>query len=561
MNNMDRIRAEYNKWLSKAVEYSRELRDMTNVEIEEAFYRNLEFGTGGLRGVIGAGTNRMNVYTVAKASQGLTNYIKKKKGTSIAISYDSRTGSEHFAKVASEVFVANGLKVYLYSELMPTPCLSYAVRYYGCDAGVMITASHNPAKYNGYKVYNSEGCQITDQAAFDIQSEINKLDIFTDVLRYDYSKAVVDAKIILIDESCFDTYIDDVKRKSVLFGDEVDRNISIVYSPLNGTGLKPVVRALMESGFTNITLVKEQEKPDGVFPTCPIPNPENREAMQLGIQYATRINADIVMATDPDCDRIGIAVRNGNGYRLLTGNEMGLLLLDYVCRQRVKHNRMPANPIAIKTIVTSNLAERIASKYDVEIKNVLTGFKYIGEQIGYLENKGRTFDFIFGFEENYGYLSGVHVRDKDAVNASLMICEMFAYYKYRNIPPVEKLGSLYDEYGYEYDELRSFQFEGIEGSEQMKHIMCKFRSEKTHFGQFDILKVEDYLEGINELPVSNVIKYWLTEDVTVTVRPSGTEPKMKVYLSVVADNEFKAKTIVNTLLRIIEEEYISYALI
>ena len=428
MRNINEIVDEYKRWEEKSadiVDIHEELLSMDSNEIEDAFYRDLAFGTGGLRGVIGAGSNRMNVYTVAKASQGLANYVNKHflESPSIAIAYDSRIKSDLFSRTAAEVFVANGIKTYMYSELMPTPCLSYAVRALDCSAGIVITASHNPSKYNGYKVYGDDGCQITTETADAILTEINKIDVFDDVKSIAFNEALQKGFVEYISDDVYTAFIEEIKGQSVLFSDEINRDVAIVYSPLNGTGLKPVTRALQESGFSNITVVAEQEKPDGNFPTCPYPNPEIREAMELGLKYCEKIGADLLLATDPDADRCGIAVKDGLDYRLITGNEVGILLLDYICNQRQKHGKMPENPVFVKTIVTTDLAEKIAANYDVKTINVLTGFKFIGEVIGKLEEDGREKDYICGFEESYGYLTGTYVRDKDAVNAAFMICE------------------------------------------------------------------------------------------------------------------------------------------
>lgn len=437
---------EYTRWLKEAneqdikeyAEIQAELNAMTELEIEDAFYRDLAFGTGGLRGVIGAGTNRMNVYTVAKASQGLADYINKTftpkspdepDKRKIAIGYDSRIKSDVFAKVAAGVFAANNIKVHIWPTLLPVPTVSFAVRHLHASAGVMITASHNPSKYNGYKVYGSDGCQITTEAAKEILGEIEKLDIFGDVKKESFEKAVKEGKIEYIPDEVLTAFIEKVKSESVLFGEEVNKDVAIVYSPLNGTGRVPVTRVLKEMGYGNITVVKEQEMPDGNFPTCPYPNPEIKEAMALGMEYAQRENADLLLATDPDCDRVGIAVKDKNDeYQLLSGNQTGLLLLDYICAQRTKHGKMPENPVMIKTIVTMDLGERIAAHYGVKTINVLTGFKFIGEQIGLLEKQGEADRYVFGFEESYGYLSGTYVRDKDGVNAAYLIAEMFSYY-------------------------------------------------------------------------------------------------------------------------------------
>lgn len=531
------IEKKYETWLA-AVEEKEELRNMEEKEIEDSFWRELSFGTGGLRGVLGLGTNRMNRYTVAKASQGLANYVKRiadGKNRSIAISYDSRIMSDVFAKIAAAVFAGNGIRVFLYKELMPTPCLSYATRKLNCIAGVMITASHNPAKYNGYKVYNSDGCQITIDAAEEIQKEINAIDIFEDVVQADFKKGMENGAISYIPDSVYDNFIEEVKRQSVLFGEEIDRNLSIVYTPLNGTGLKPVLKALTESGFTNVTVVKEQEKPDGMFPTCPYPNPEIRQAMELGIRYAEKVQADLLLATDPDCDRVGIAVRFGEEYRLLTGNEVGLLLFEFICSQRTKHNKMPRKPVLVKTIVTIDLAERIAERYGVQVINVLTGFKFIGEQIGYLEEKREEERYVFGFEESYGYLSGTYVRDKDAVNGAFLICEMFAYYKTRGISLIDRLEEIYQMYGYCLNTLHTFEFEGANGTEKMNEIMCRFRSGVREIGGNAVEKCLDYNMGIDGLPKSDALKYIMTCG-NVVIRPSGTEPKLKVYISVTARN-------------------------
>ena len=397
---------EYERWLVNATDedIKQELKGMSEEAIEDAFYRDLAFGTGGLRGTIGAGTNRMNIYVVAKASQGLANYLLKGGSSpSVVIGYDSRIKSDVFAKIAASVFSANGITVHLWPELNPVPTVSFATRYLHASAGVMITASHNPSKYNGYKVYGSDGCQITTEAAAEILSEINALDIFSDVKNMDFCSAVSSGQIQYISDEVLTAFIEEVKGQSVLFGDEINRDVAIVYSPLNGTGLKPVTRVLEESGFTNITVVEEQRNPDGNFPTCPYPNPEIREAMELGLQYCEKTGADLLLATDPDADRCGIAVKTAAGqYQLLSGNEVGLLLLDYICSQRQKHGKMPANPVFVKTIVTMDLAEKIAEHYGVETINVLTGFKFIGEVIGRLEKQGRAADYICGFEESYG---------------------------------------------------------------------------------------------------------------------------------------------------------------
>lgn len=544
---------EYQCWLENAVEDDLHslLRKMSQEEIEDAFYKNLAFGTGGLRGTIGAGTNRMNVYTVAKASQGLADYLVKKfSRPSVVIGFDSRIKSDVFARTAASVFAANGVLTHLWPHLNPVPTVSFAVRYLSASAGIMITASHNPSKYNGYKVYGEDGCQITTKAAAEILGEIEKLDIFIDVKRLDFDAAVSEGKITYISEDVLTAFIENVKNQSVLFGEKVNRDASIVYSPLNGTGLIPVTRTLKEMGYTNITLVEEQRLPDGAFPTCPYPNPEIREAMALGLEYARRCNADLLLATDPDCDRVGIAVKDDRGeYVLLSGNETGLLLLDYICSQRAKHHKMPNNPVMVKTIVTMDLAERIAADYGVRTVNVLTGFKYIGEQIGFLEQAKKTDSFVFGFEESYGYLSGSYVRDKDAVAGAFLICEMFSYYAAHGSSIWEKLQELFSRYGYCLNTLHSYEFDGPAGFEKMKNIMRRFHEEagpgKTlaSLGGKKILKVLDYNQGLDGLPKSDVLKYLLEDNCSAVIRPSGTEPKLKVYISVSAKTKAESQEV------------------
>ena len=549
------IKREYERWLKLAAadaDVSEELRRMDETQMEDAFYRDLSFGTGGLRGVIGAGTNRMNIYTVAKASQGLSDYLKKNFSTpSVVIGYDSRIKSELFAKMAAGVFAANGVTVNIWPALMPVPTVSFAVRYLGASAGVMITASHNPSKYNGYKVYGADGCQITTEAAGEILAEIQKLDIFSDVRTGDFDAAVAAGEIRYIPEKVYTAFVEAVKKQSVLFGEEVNKNVAIVYSPLNGSGLKPVTRTLKEMGYTNITVVKEQEQPDGHFPTCPYPNPEIKEAMALGMEYARKCNADLLLATDPDCDRVGIAVKNRSGeYELLTGNQVGLLLLDYICQQCVKHGKMPADPVMVKTIVTMDMGELIAKHYGVRTVNVLTGFKFIGEQIGKLEKQGKEDSYIFGFEESYGYLTGTYVRDKDGVNGAYIICEMFSYYASRGITLMDKLEELYKTYGYCLNTLHSYTFEGSAGFAKMQAIMQEFRSGIGSFGGKRVVKLLDYAPGIDGLPRSDVLKFLLEDNCSVVVRPSGTEPKLKLYISVSAKDretaEMEEKEIVNS---------------
>jgi len=539
------------------------IKDNENV-IYDCFYKELEFGTGGLRGVIGVGTNRMNIYTVAKATQGYSDYLNRHfQEPSVAIAYDSRIKSDLFAKVAAGVLVANGIRVYIYPELMPTPALSFAVRYLHCSGGIVITASHNPAKYNGYKVYGADGCQVTTAVAKEILSEIEVVDIFDGVKKIKFEDGVRQGLISYIAEDTVNAYIEAVSAQSLCGDEDIDKSVSIVYTPLNGAGLKCVTRCLKENGFTNISIVAEQKYPDGNFPTCPYPNPEIREALELGLRDAKRLNSDLLLATDPDCDRVGIAVKSGEEYVLLSGNEVGMLLLDYICKRRIALGRMPQNPILVKTIVTIDMAKQIARDYNVQVIEVLTGFKFIGEQIGILEQKGEEDRYILGFEESYGYLTGSYVRDKDAVDGSLLICEMFAYYKAQNRSLFDVLNALYEKYGYCLNTLHSYEFEGSEGFQKMQNIMARFRQEcpESWVGR-KIVSVSDYKESVIKyrdghqektmLPASDVLKYDLEGNLSVVVRPSGTEPKLKMYFSVSAENEEAAARLEKALVAAVE---------
>lgn len=543
----EKVRNEWNKWKAQNLadeDLTVELDSIESCEeeITDRFYRDLEFGTGGLRGVIGAGTNRINIYTVAKATQGYSNYLKRLAAApSVAIAYDSRIKSDVFARTAAEVFAANGIRVYMYPELMPTPSLSFAVRYLKCTGGIVVTASHNPSKYNGYKVYGSDGCQITTEGAASIFREIEALDIFRDINYVSFQAALNQGRISYIEEEVVKAFIDAVSAQT-LCGEGIDKDFSIVYTPLNGSGLKCVTRVLKENGFTNISVVKEQEKPDGDFPTCPYPNPEMKEALELGLRDAKSLGSDLLLATDPDCDRVGIAVRDGGEYVLLSGNEVGMLLLDYICERRIALGKMPGKPVLIKTIVTIDMAKRIAEDYGVQVIDVLTGFKFIGEQIGLLEAVGEEERFILGFEESYGYLTGGYVRDKDAVNGSLMICEMFAYYKSQGSSLIDVLNGLYEKYGYCLNTLHSYTFEGAEGFRTMQEIMCGLRKNGLEsIGEKYVEEMKDYLPGIEGLPKSDVLKYLLKGNSSVVIRPSGTEPKLKVYLSVSEKNQEEAE--------------------
>ena len=554
----EKILSSYHAWCAHASadpDLARELAAMAQDEaaLSDAFYRDLAFGTGGLRGVIGAGTNRMNVYTVAKASQGLANYVVRRfspEARRIAVSYDSRIKSDLFARVAAGVFAANGISVFIYPHLMPTPCLSYAVRALGCAAGVMVTASHNPAKYNGYKVYGSDGCQITTEAADEALREIERLDIFADVKQADFDACLADGSIQWIPDSVYDNFTRAVRGQSVLTADDpIDRDVSIVYTPLNGTGLQPVTRALRESGFTRITVVPEQEQPDGHFPTCPYPNPEIREAMALGIACAQKHQADLLLTTDPDCDRAGIAVRNAAGeYVLLTGNETGMLLLDFICARRAAHHAMPSEPVMIKTIVTTDMAERIAAHYGVRTINVLTGFKFIGEQIGLLEREGHPERFVFGFEESYGYLSGTHVRDKDGVNAVLIVCEAADWYRRRGMTLSDAMDALYREFGYYACAQKSVCFSGAHAMQEMAARMARLREDLPEtIAGLRVAGVTDYLTQQTGLPRADVLEFRLEPRAKLILRPSGTEPKLKCYLTAPAPSASAAKPLLSAL--------------
>ena len=540
------IQKMYELWLEKATADPDLKKELESVSADEEgkndrFYRDLEFGTGGLRGVIGAGTNRMNVYTVKKATQGLAEYILENGVTkSVAIAYDSRNKSSYFAKSAAEVLAANGIKVHIYKELMPTPMLSWAVRYLKCGAGIVVTASHNPAKYNGYKVYGSDGCQLTLEAADIVLSKINKIDIFGGVKSTDFDKAVADGTVSYIDDTVIDAYIAKVREQSLHSDLVPTSNLKVVYTPLNGTGNKPVRRILKEIGVKDVIVVPEQENPDGNFPTCPFPNPEIREALQCGLNLCEKEKPDLLLATDPDCDRVGIAVPDGDHYELFTGNETGALLLEYICKERTALGKMPKNPVAVKTIVTSDITKAISAKYGVELREVLTGFKFIGEQIGLLEKDGEENRYIFGFEESYGYLAGGYVRDKDAVVASMLICEMAAYYRTKGISLIEARKRMYDEYGVYFNKLDNFVCEGASGMERMKEIMAGLRANSPKsIGGLTVLAVTDYIASVKTmadgstskvtLPKSDVITFNLEDDASVIIRPSGTEPKIKAY--------------------------------
>ena len=537
----------YKLWCENANEdpdLQNELKSITDDmdAIRDRFYRNLEFGTGGLRGVIGAGTNRMNIYTVRHATQGLANYVNEEySNPSVAIAYDSRIKSDIFAKNAASVLAANGIKVYIYNELMPTPMLSYAVRALKCQAGIVVTASHNPAKYNGYKVYGDDGCQITLKGAAAVLEKINELDVFNDIKISSFDDGLANGSISYIGEDIINSYFDSVLTQGINIDLCAESGLKVVYTPLNGTGNKPVRTILSKIGIKDVTVVEEQEMPDGNFTTCPYPNPEIREALELGLKKCEEVKPDLLLATDPDCDRVGIAVPSDNGYVLFSGNEVGAMLLEYICSERTKKGTMPKNPIAVKTIVTTDIVNEIGKAYNVEIIDVLTGFKFIGEQIGLLEKKGEEERYIFGFEESYGYLSGGYVRDKDAVNASMLICEMAAYYRTQGITLLQARENLYKKYGVYYHSLHSFTFEGESGMIKMNNIMNTLRNDHlAEIAGLKVVRIDDYKLSISKdvltgassditLPKSDVLAFFLEGGAKVIVRPSGTEPKIKTY--------------------------------
>lgn len=552
------IKQKYELWCKKAIgdpDLIAELKAMEGNEelISDAFYKDLEFGTGGLRGVIGAGTNRLNIYTVGKATQGLAAYVNSvTENGSVAIAYDSRIKSDVFAKISASILAANGIKVYIYKELMPTPMLSFAVRHFGCDAGIVITASHNPAKYNGYKAYGSDGCQLGLEAAEYVLSIMNKVDIFEDVKSVDFETAIKEGKIEYISKDAINEYLTLVESTRV--SKDLDlSDLNVVYTPLHGAGNKPVRAILDKIGVKNVTVVPEQEKPNGNFPTAPYPNPEIRQAFECALKLAQTVNPDLLLATDPDSDRVGIAVPEGNEYKLLTGNDVGALLLNYILESRTANGTLPENPVAVKTIVSTELCQRIAQKYGCELKNVLTGFKFIGEQIAVLEEKGEKERFIFGFEESYGYLTGSFVRDKDAVVASMLICEMTAYYKAKGKSLIEVLDGLYKTYGYYLCTQKSFTFEGQSGLAHIGKLMETLHSNPpAEVDGMKIIGIKDYetSKSVNletgetsliTLPKSNVIGFELSDGSSFIVRPSGTEPKIKFYLNAVGKDEASAK--------------------
>lgn len=560
------IKQTYNEWLENAVEdkdLTAELESIKNNEDEiyDRFYTALKFGTAGLRGIIGAGTNRMNIYVVRQATQGLANYVLKKYGNgSVAISHDSRIKADLFMNEAARVLAANGIKVYITSELQPTPVLSYLVRYFKCQAGIMVTASHNPATYNGYKAYGEDGCQMTDVAANTVYDEISKLDMFKDVKIADFDEAVKSGMIEYVDESVYDTYLEKVMEQQVNPGVCNGADLKVVYTPLNGTGNKLVRKVLGKIGVNDVVVVPEQELPDGNFTTCPYPNPEIKEALAKGLELCEKEQPDLLLATDPDADRVGIAVKDYDGsYRLISGNEDGVMLTNYILSCKKASGKLPEKPVVVKTIVTTKLINKLCEKYGCELKNVLTGFKYIGEVILNLEKKHEENRYLFGFEESYGYLSGTYVRDKDAVVASMLVCEMAAYYKKQGKSLAEVIDGLYEEFGYYLNQTYSFEFDGAAGMQKMSDIMTAVRDNTPKsIAGYDVVKVSDYFLRKEtdvatgsvtdiDLPKSNVIALHLADDNAVIIRPSGTEPKIKLYITSVGKDKDNAAEICEKL--------------
>ena len=531
---------EYKRWLEAELEdpaLTEELQSISGREdqIKERFAVALKFGTAGLRGVLGAGSNRMNIYVVRQATQGLANWVKTQGGNQlVAISYDSRINSDVFARTAACVLAANGIRVRIYDALMPVPALSFATRYYAANAGIMITASHNPARYNGYKAYGPDGCQMTDDAAAVVYAEIQKTDILTGAKMMDFDEGVKQGLIQFVGNDCKEALYAAIEARSIRPGLCATAGLKLVYSPLNGSGLVPVTRVLKDIGITDVTIVPEQKYPDGNFPTCPYPNPEIFEALRLGLELAEKEGADLMLATDPDADRVGIAIRCPDGtYELVSGNEVGVLLLDYICQGRIEKDTMPAHPVAVKSLVSTPLADVVAASYGVEMRNVLTGFKWIGDQIASLEAAGQVDRFILGFEESYGYLAGSYVRDKDAIIGSMLICEMAAYYRSIGSSIKERLEGIYAKFGRYLNRVDSFEFPGLSGMDKMAGIMASLRAKPpVEIGGCKVTKVTDYTKTEETgLPSANVLAYTLEGGATVIVRPSGTEPKIKTYFT------------------------------
>ena len=541
---------DYKRWLGASLEdptLTEELKKIEGQEeeIKDRFAVALKFGTAGLRGVLGAGSNRMNIYVVRQATQGLANWVKTQGGNQlVAISYDSRINSDVFAKNAACVLAANGIKVRIYDALMPVPALSFATRYYHANAGIMVTASHNPARYNGYKAYGPDGCQMTDDAAAVVYAEIQKTDILTGAKMMSFEEGKAKGLIEYVGDDCKEALYDAIKACSVRPGICKTAGLKLVYSPLNGSGLVPVTRVLRDIGIDDITIVPEQQYPDGNFPTCPYPNPEIFEALRLGLELAKKTGADLMLATDPDADRVGIAIKCPDGsYELVSGNEVGVLLLDYICEGRIEKGTMPKKPVAVKSLVSTPLADAVAANYGVEMRNVLTGFKWIGDQIARLEADGEVERFILGFEESYGYLAGPYVRDKDAIIGSMLICEMAAYYRSIGSSIKERLEAIYAKYGRYLNKVDSFEFPGLSGMDKMAGIMASLREKPpVEIGGYKVVKVTDYEKTAETgLPAANVLVYSLEGGATVIVRPSGTEPKIKTYFTTLGKNLAEAE--------------------
>lgn len=531
---------EYQRWLAadlQDADLSPELRKIqgNDEEIKDRFAVSLQFGTAGLRGVLGAGTNRMNIYVVAQATQGLANWVKTQGGTqTVAISFDTRLKSDVFSKTAAGVLAANGIKVRIYDAAMPVPALSFATRYYNCNAGIMVTASHNPAKYNGYKAYGPDGCQMPDQAADVVYNEIQKIDVLNGAQQISFAQGVEDGLIRFVGDDCKKAFYEAIEACQVRPGLAATSGLKLVYSPLNGSGLVPVTQVLKDIGITDITIVPEQEYPNGYFTTCSYPNPEIYAALESGLKLAKECDADLMLATDPDADRVGIAMKCPDGtYELVTGNEMGALLLDYICAGRIEKGTMPKDPVAVMSLVSTPLAKAIAKHYNVELRSVLTGFKWIGDQILNLEKNHQEDRFIFGFEESYGYLAGSYVRDKDAVVASMLICEMAAYYRANGSSIKKRLEEIYSQYGRYFNKTDSFEFPGLSGMDKMAGIMTQLRQEPpAAIGAHKITKAVDFKKSEETgLPPANVLLYELENGATVIIRPSGTEPKIKAYFT------------------------------
>ncbi|MDO5399443.1 MAG: phospho-sugar mutase [Eubacteriales bacterium] len=547
---------DYKRWLAAELEDPALIRELRSIEgqdeqIKDRFAVSLKFGTAGLRGVLGAGSNRMNIYVVRQATQGLANWVKTQGGSQlVAISYDSRINSDVFAKTAASVLAGNGIRVRIYDALMPVPALSFATRYYHANAGIMVTASHNPAKYNGYKAYGPDGCQMTDDAAAIVYAEIQNTDILEGAKYIPFDEGVAQGLIQYVEDDCKEALYDAIKSRSVRPGLCKTAGLKLVYSPLNGSGLVPVTRILNDIGIDDITIVPEQKYPDGNFPTCPYPNPEIFEALRLGLELAKKEGADLMLATDPDADRVGIAIKCPDGsYELVSGNEVGVLLLDYICQGRIEKGTMPKNAVAVKSIVSTPLADAVAKNYGVEMRSVLTGFKWIGDQIANLEAAGEVDRFIFGFEESYGYLAGPYVRDKDAVIGSMLICEMAAYYRSIGSSIKERLEEIYAKYGRYLNKVDSFEFPGLSGMDKMAAIMESLRNHPPkEIGGYAVTKVTDYQKPQETgLPAANVLIYALDGGATVVVRPSGTEPKIKTYFTTLGKDLHEAEAQKNVL--------------